>query len=109
MDDSGLVPPSLPHSDYFIPNIPILCNDVSHGVAGNPARCVFQYTTVYYENQSVRCLSSILIIHHTEAVLNSVTEMHASFVLSKEYNLVLIYFVFHNISYDKNISPIILH
>ena len=37
MDDSGLVPP--PHSDYFMPNIQILLNGVSHALAGlNPQK-----------------------------------------------------------------------
>ena len=32
LEDSGLVPPSPPYSDYFMPNIQLLRNDVSHAL-----------------------------------------------------------------------------
>ena len=39
LDDSGLVPPSPPGSDYFMPNIKILGIEVSHALAAfNPRR-----------------------------------------------------------------------
>ena len=34
LDDSGLIPPSPPPSDYFMPNIKILRNDVLHTLSG---------------------------------------------------------------------------
>ncbi|MPC62759.1 hypothetical protein E2C01_056849 [Portunus trituberculatus] len=38
-DDSDLVLPSPPFSDYFMPTIKVLCNDVFHAVAGlNPRK-----------------------------------------------------------------------
>ncbi|MPC96982.1 hypothetical protein E2C01_092267 [Portunus trituberculatus] len=39
LDDSGLVPPSPPPSDYFMSTIEILRNDVLHALAGlNPRK-----------------------------------------------------------------------
>ena len=41
LDDSGLVPPSLPPSDYFMPLVRILLNDVFHVLAGLNSREAF--------------------------------------------------------------------
>ncbi|MPC59381.1 hypothetical protein E2C01_053400 [Portunus trituberculatus] len=33
LDDSGLIPPSPPSSDYFMSTIKVLCNDVFHALS----------------------------------------------------------------------------
>ena len=50
LDDSGLVPPSPPPSDYFMLSIKIFRNDVFHALAGlNPRKVYGLYIRIIFE------------------------------------------------------------